>query len=165
MVWLFSQKNSTSASRLATALFANGAGLTKKVADDFSVLFGQTVPNSLPKNGLLVLTEECQQPPPSSLPKNWLGLCEDCNQTALSLFQQLNLPVLTCGLCSKSTVTVSSLQGNNWIVSLQRGFQDINQNTVEPCEYCIGVKQPISPFIATAATAILLYHHIVPKFL
>lgn len=96
------------------------------------------------------------------LPEGFIGICEDCNTPALRLLAQNRLPVISCGMNSRNTVTLSSLAGTV-LATVQRSLTDINGNTVTPGEYKIRLKKSYSPFAVTAAASVLLFHGIIPE--
>ena len=72
------------------------------------------------------------------------------------------VPVITCGMNPKSTVTLSSLTSSSALVSLQRTVTDIFGNDTEPCELGIKLNRGRSPFAVTASAAVLLLAGITP---
>ncbi len=65
--------------------------------------------------------------------------------------------VITYGMSSKDTVTLSSIDGDECIVAVQRGFDTLNGDTVEPQELPVR-RHGLAPEKAAAVTgaAILL---------
>ena len=51
-----------------------------------------------------------------------------------SILNNINIKILTYGLKTKATVTVSSLEDKKVVVSIQRGFKSFNGNIIEQQE-------------------------------
>ncbi len=64
--------------------------------------------------------------------------------------------VISLGRGSKNTVTVSSLQGERMMISLQRTVESLDGNPVEPCELPLDLPAGIELYEALAAAAALL---------
>lgn len=64
--------------------------------------------------------------------------------------------VISLGRGSKNTVTVSSLQGERMMISLQRTVASLSGEPVEPCELPFGLPRGTDLPQALAAAAILL---------
>ena len=64
--------------------------------------------------------------------------------------------VISVGRGSKNTVTVSSLQGERAMVSLQRTIVSLDGEQVEPCEVALALKGEAALFETLASAAVLL---------
>lgn len=95
--------------------------------------------------------------------KEIIGICEDCNKQALSVFSKSPVAVITCGMGAKNTVTVSHKSEHSILISLQRTITDIYGATLEPAEFLIQLKNNYSEFSLMASIAVLLLYGIIPK--
>ena len=91
-----------------------------------------------------------------------MGICEDSNLSALKILMESGIPVITCGMNPKNTVTLSSLTAASALVSLQRTVTDIFGSEAEPGEFRIKLNRGYSPFAVTASAAVLLLSGILP---
>lgn len=90
------------------------------------------------------------------LSEHAISIVGEENERALQMLNGSTAPVLTCGMSSKDTLTLSSVSENNAVVSLQREIRDFNGNIIEPCEIQIIHDEPFSKFELLAACAVLL---------
>ncbi len=91
-----------------------------------------------------------------SFPSGTIGICEDTNIKALNLFLENHTPVISCGMNGKNTVTLSSLENNIPLITLQRKITDLKGRIIEPAEFKITLSKNYSPFSVMASVAILL---------
>lgn len=70
-------------------------------------------------------------------PPGSIGVCEDSNSEALKSLMKNCVPVISCGMNGKNTVTLSSVGGSAALVSLQRTVTDIYGRDREPAEFRI----------------------------
>lgn len=87
------------------------------------------------KSGIIVFLP--QQIPGEELmiPSGFTGICESRNKPALELLMENEIPTVTCGLSATDTVTVSSMEQNQFQISLQREIEDLTGNPIEPFEF------------------------------
>ena len=115
------------------------------------------------KTGIAVLLDDGDRFIKQTFPDGITGICDDTNETALKLFKQSGTPIISCGVNSRNTVTLSSMSDNTVFVTLQRALKDLRGNTIEPAEYKINTQKNYSPFSIAACVAILLIYGITPK--
>lgn len=115
------------------------------------------------KSGIAVLCDTTQRFNKQSLPLGIIGICEDTNINALNLFYKNHIPVISCGMGNKNTITLSSLENNIMFVTLQRKITDIKGRIIEPAEFKITLKKNYSPFSVMASVAIILLEGLAPK--
>lgn len=94
-----------------------------------------------------------------------IGICESSDKEAVEIFSKSPIAVISCGMGTKNTVTVSSIKENTALVTFQRNLTDIYGKTIEPAEYKIKLKGKYSEFSVMASTAILLLHGINPELI
>lgn len=115
------------------------------------------------KNGIAVFCGNADRFKTQVFPENIIGICEDTNTAALQLFKINRIPVISCGMNSKNTITLSSIIDNELLASLQRSIYDINGKKLEPAEFKIKLNKNYSPFSVMASLAVLLLKGIIPK--
>lgn len=113
--------------------------------------------------GIAVFLDDTDRFDGQILPKGIIGICEDCNQKALNIFFKNCIPVISCGMNSKNTITLSSINSENLLASLQRTVTDIKGNDIEPEEFKITLKRKYHPYSVMASVAILLLCGVIPK--
>ncbi len=77
------------------------------------------------------------------------------NERHIKQLQSSGAAVITCGMSQKDTVTLSSSEGESYIVSLQRGFK-IGGKTIEPQEVSLCANEKSSYSILAAGAAVIL---------
>lgn len=87
-----------------------------------------------------------------------VGICEDCNKTALKLFSNSDITVITCGMNSKNTITCSSINGETYLISLQRNILNLKGEEIEPQEFKIKLKKKYLPYSVMASLAVILLY-------
>ena len=115
------------------------------------------------KNGIAVFIDDTDRFNNQTFPKGIIGICEDSNQKALEIFKNSNIPVISCGMSAKNTVTLSSINSETLLAALQRTVTDCTGNEVDPGEFKIKLKKSYAPFAVMASTAVLLLNGITPK--
>lgn len=115
------------------------------------------------KKGIALILDDTERFSGQSFPNGMIGICEDTNKTALSLFKESNIPVISCGMGSKNTVTLSSLNSSSLLASLQRTVTDCKGNDIFPGEFKIKLSEDYTPFAVMAAAAVLLLNGITPE--
>lgn len=92
-----------------------------------------------------------------------IGICSDSDPYALSLLCESQTPVITCGMSSHNTVTLSSRTDTDCSVTLQRAVKRIDGKSTEPAEYPIILTSAHQPFTVMAASAIMLLNGATPE--
>lgn len=115
------------------------------------------------KNGIAVILENSKRFDTQAFDNGIIGICEDINLKAFEQFKKSKIPVISCGMNPKSTITLSSINSDTVLVSLQRIITDINNNDIEPFEFKIKLKKNYNPFSITACAIILLLYGIIPE--
>ncbi len=149
MVLLFSNRKNKLEKEIIQILTAFGADV---ISDKFisasggfftvTICYKRTDINI--KKGIALLLDDTRRFANQELPLGIIGVCEDRNETALKLFKTNGLPVITCGNNPKNTLTISSVENNNYLVTLQREIIDIKGNVVYPADYKITLQKQYS---------------------
>lgn len=114
------------------------------------------------ENGIAVFIDETDRFNEQKLPPNIIGICEDCNKKALKILFDNNIPVISCGMGAKNTVTLSSINNDSLLATIQRSVTDMKGNEIEPEELKIKLKNKYQPFSIMASIAVLLISGITP---
>lgn len=168
MVVLFSNRKSKAEKEIVDILTACGADfISDKTVCAKGGYFTLTVfykPTDLKiEKGIVLILDNTEKFLPQSLPDGTIGICEDCNSNALKIFEKNNIPVISCGNSSKNTITISSINDRNIIVTLQREITDKFGNIIYPGDYKIALSKDYSPFAVLSSAAILLLNGITPN--
>ena len=130
MVLLFSNRKSKLEKEIRDILTAFGADfITDKSVSatggffTVAVCYKKTEINI--KKGIALMLDDTKRFEGQIFPDGIIGICEDSNTSALSLFKSNHLPALTCGISHKNTVTFSSIGEKEFILTLQREIFDI----------------------------------------
>ncbi|MBQ3052406.1 MAG: hypothetical protein IJD55_01755 [Clostridia bacterium] len=106
--------------------------------------------------GIAVMLDNTDKFANQDLPYGIIGICEDTNINALEIFYKNNISVISCGMNSKNTLTLSSLNNENLFITLQRTITDIFKKEIDPSEFKIKLKKDYQPFSIMASIAIML---------
>lgn len=168
MIILFSKRNSKPEKEIIEILTNCGANYIS----DKTVLKGNlnfTV-ISLYKNsrlnlkkGIAIFTDDTHHFKNQLLPIGITCICEDCNKGALSLLGINRVPVISCGMNPKNTVTLSSIGKESVIMSLQRSITQISGKAIEPTDFKISFSKSYEPFSVMASATALLLSGIIPN--
>ena len=107
-------------------------------------------------DGIAVFCDTTHRFKKQLFPSGTIGICEDTDIKALNLFLENHTPVISCGMNGKNTVTLSSLEDNIPLITLQRRITDLKGRIIEPAEFKINLKKNYSPFSIMASVTILL---------
>ena len=113
--------------------------------------------------GVAVILDEFQKFEKQLLPDGIIGICENSNKCALSIFEKNKIPTISCGSNSKNTITFSSLTDESILISLQRTIVNLKKEEILPCELKIKLNRKYQPFSIMASVAILILNGIQPK--
>lgn len=90
-----------------------------------------------------------------TLPRAHAAVLEPENEKAAALLQAQHVPIVTCGLSQKNTVTFSSRTPSTAVVSLQREIHDTSGAPVEPRELPVALSSPREDYPLLASVAAL----------
>lgn len=167
MVILFSDRKSKTEREIIKILCGYGANYISDKAvtgngGSFTIVSEYKKTDICLKNGIVVFTEETDRFRGQKFPIGTVGICEDRNKKALQLFHDSLIPVISCGMSAKNTVTLSSLNSNSLLASLQRTVTDCRGNSLYPEEFKIKLTDSYTPFAVMASAAVLLLNGITP---
>ncbi|ADU27889.1 hypothetical protein [Ethanoligenens harbinense] len=90
-----------------------------------------------------------------TLPRAHAAVLEPENEEAAALLQAQHVPIVTCGLSQKNTVTFSSRTPATAVVSLQREIHATDGAPVEPRELPVTLSSPRDDYPLLASVAAL----------
>lgn len=168
MVILFSDRKSTVEKEIITILTNHGGNYISDKAilgsNGFFTVVSEYKKTDLKINrGIAVFCDNTERFEKQTFPQGIIGICEDSNQNALSLFAKSKIPVISCGMSAKNTVTLSSLNNGYLLTALQRTLTDNCGKDIEPAEFKIKLNSAYNPFSVMASAAVLLLKGTVPK--
>lgn len=168
MVILFSDRNSNAEKEITDILTFVGADhiSDKKVCFNkgvFTFISAHKKTELKLNKGIAVFCDNTERFNGQTFPLGLIGICEENNINALEQFQKSNIAIISCGMNSKNTITLSSLGEYTILVSLQRSITDIKGNIVYPTDFKINLTKHYSPFAIMVSVAILLFYGITPK--
>lgn len=168
MVILFSNRNNKTEKELIEILTACGADFIsdKRISATggfFTVVSAYKRCDIKIKKGIAVILDDTEKFKKQSLPKNFIGICEDINFSALEIFENNNTNVITHGNNHKNTLTISSFNEKSLVITLQRTIINIYGEKIYPTDYKIILKKNYSKEAVMCAVAILLLNRIEPK--
>lgn len=170
MVILFSGRKSTAEKDIIDILSGYGASYISDKAvisgnGDFTIVSEYKKSEIRIKKGIAVFIDDTDRFDDQIFPDNMIGICEERNITALKAFKKSGIPVISCGMNSKNTVTLSSMNSNTLLATLQRSLTDRSGNNIYPTEFKIRLKKSRTPFAIMASVAVLLLNGITPNIL
>lgn len=168
MVILFSGRKNSCEKEIIEILTGYGANYISdsKVIDDggnFTLISEYKKSELKIKEGIAVFIDNTNRFDGQILPCGIIGICEETNIKALEIFQKSNIPVISCGMGAKNTITLSSFNSTTLLASLQRTVTDRSGNPLDPGEFKIILTKDYSPFAVMAATSVLLLNGITPE--
>ena len=107
------------------------------------------------KKAIILILDDSEKFKNQILPLGVIGICEDTNQNALNIFKENKVPVITCGNNHKNTITISSIENNQYILTLQRQITDLKGNVILPTDYKITLDNKYSPEAVMLCGAVL----------
>lgn len=115
------------------------------------------------KKGIVVFLDNSDRFNEQVFPYNMIGICDESNKKALNIFNKNNIPVISCGLGYKNSITLSSINNEYLLITLQRIIVDFNGKEIEPSEFKIKLKKQYNHFSIMASISIMLLYGIIPK--
>ncbi len=84
------------------------------------------------------------------------GVCESCDKQALRYFKNKKVPVVTCGMGTKDTLTLSSFNQGTAMITVQRELPFEYEKSEKPEEFTLHFKGNPTPFSVMAIFIVLL---------
>ena len=160
MVILFSDRNSKSQKEIIKILNACGADfITDKAVystgNFFEVLSLHKAIDLKLKKGIVIFADESNKFKEQTIPQGTIGICDIFNENALGIFKKNKTPVIGCGINQKSTITLSSINNDCVIATLQRTVCDIYGRKILPGDYKIKLNSNYSHFSVMCCFAVI----------
>ncbi len=167
MVILFSKRNSKKEKEIIEILTKYGGDYIsdKKVYESkgkFTIISEYKKTDVRINKGIVIFVDDIKKLSGQIFPKGIIGICENGNTNALEIFERSKNPVISCGMNAKNTITLSSLNEENILLSLQRTLVLIDGTEAEPCELNIRLTQNYEPFSLMTCAAVLMMYGILP---
>lgn len=143
-------------SKQGGALVLDGTSLYETCSSPAFCVMSVNSLSELHCSGLLVLGRALCQVRPDLRLGNMLSVTESDNENALSLLRQSGSPVIGCSMSGCDTLTLSCLDENGALVSLQRSVCTLGGTLIEPCEIKLRLSKETALFPLLAACAVLL---------
>ena len=167
MVVLFSNRKNNIEKEIIKILTKYGANyisdkIITKNKSTFTIISEYKATTLNLNKGIAVFLDDTERFSSQKFPEGFIGICEDTNIKALDIFKNSKIPVITCGMSNKNTVTVTSLSSNFLISSIQRSICNCFGEETEPAEYKIKLTNKYLPISVMFCTSILLLNGIIP---
>ena len=91
-----------------------------------------------------------------AIPEGFTAVVESCNAGALTLLRRSGATVITCGMASTDTMSLSSIAEQSGAVSLLREIRTLSGETVEARDIPVSYTPGLSEYGVLAACAVLL---------
>lgn len=112
--------------------------------------------------GIVVFLDEGERFVNQEIPLGFIGVCDEENRQALSIFKKNKIAAICCGLGNKNSITLSSFGDDLLFTCLQRNLMKNNGEIIEQGEFKIKLTKRYLPFSIMASVAILLLNDITP---
>lgn len=122
----------------------------------FLVCDCEAVPTVEGSGGILFFKNSFASEKPVVIPDGFLCAFEPQNQRAAALLREAGAAAVTCGMCAKDTLSISSLDYGEAALSLQRSISTVDGEVVEPREIAVRLRTPASPRQMLAVCMVLL---------
>jgi len=168
MIILFSDRNNKTEKEIIKILTACGADYISDksvfaMGGYFSVCSLYKPAKIKIKNGTALIMDGAARFEGINLEKDIIGICEETNNTALKIFENNKMSVITVGNNSKNTITVSSFSENSIIISLQRNLRTVFGNTIYAGDYKVNLTNNYSNNAILLSFAVLLINGKIPE--
>lgn len=115
------------------------------------------------KKGTVLILDDTDKFKDIKFESGLIGICEETNKTALEIFSENRIPVITCGNNQKNTLTISSFSEDSIIISLQRSVKTIFGYKIYQGDYNVKIEKNYSKNSILLSFAILLFNGIIPE--
>lgn len=122
----------------------------------FLVCDCERIPKVEGSSGILFLKNSFDSDMPIAIPDGFLCAFEPQNQRAAALLRAAGAAAVTCGMCAKETLSISSLDYGAAALSLQRSITTVSGDVVEPRDITVELHSAVSPRQMLAVCMVLL---------
>lgn len=85
-----------------------------------------------------------------------MAVCNEDDAKSLKTLHRLGIPVISCGMCQKSTITLSSLKNETVMIALQRQITNSSGQSVPVQEISVARDGSLYPLMAITAVRLIL---------
>ena len=85
-----------------------------------------------------------------------VAIVDSSDEGLLQHVSDTKLPAITCGLRSRDTITLSSMDTDSAVIDLRRSISCLSGSSVEPAEFPLRFETPLDSFLLMAVAAILI---------
>lgn len=165
MVLILSDNENKSDKEIEEILRCFGAAVVSdaeifEASSNFTVVGRHSIFKISAEKGVVIATDSIKKFKNQYLPSGFIGVCAENNKNALKLFKRNRLSVITCGVGTKNTLSVSSIEQQCMLLCLQRNITDVCGLTVEPCEIKMNLSKDRNLFSILAAASVALYYRL-----
>ena len=88
--------------------------------------------------------------------ENTVVIANSCDCEQIEYISETKLPAVTCGLCAKDTITLSSIERDRAVINLQRCVTCFNGSVAEPQEIPVRFGRSVDNYLLMAHAAIFI---------
>ncbi len=122
----------------------------------FLVCDCEKIPRVEGGGGILFFKNSFDSETPIVIPDGFLCAFEPQNQRAAALLRAAGTAAVTCGMCAKDTLSISSLDYGAAALSLQRSISTVSGEVMEPRDITVELHTQVSPRQMLAVCMVLL---------
>ena len=142
---------------------SNGKLLKNGIGDDFLLFDIDYINICNFENCILIIKRHCPINSINNLNRATVTIVSSDEQDYLKKLSTLNIKTITCGSLGKDTVTFSSKNDDEIVISLQRSFNSIFGEEIEPFEIPIKKSQDDDDFTILAYIALCVEIGVIDK--
>lgn len=149
--------------QFSVSYFSNGRFLESGIGQEIMLYETDKIAQCNFKNCVMIIKKQCSINICNEFESNTVAIVSSEQQNHLKLLSKLNLRTITCGSSSKDTVTFSSKNDDEIVISLQRAISTINGEIIEPFEMPMKKSIEDDDFTLLAYVSLLIETGIIDK--
>lgn len=122
----------------------------------FLILDSTNIQNFHMDKGIVLFKNDLTGCTDITLPSDFIAIVDPQNEKAAEIIKKYRLQTITCGLSQRDTLTYSSIDAENAVISLQREIKTLQGNPILPREIPILLNSAYDNYQLLAAMAVLL---------
>ena len=144
--------------RYGGAFYASRKQIFRVTAEEpaFFVFDCEQVPDVFWEKGILLFKNSCDGLETLSLPPGFFSVFESHNHRAAAMLRRSHSHVDTCGMSTRDTLNIASLDYGSAVLSLQRNITTLAGQILEPHDFKVTVCNNASPRQVLAVAMVLL---------
>lgn len=125
---------------------------------DFFLWEGETVPELRVKDGILLIRTGAKLKHGQKIPDGFHCILNSRSRRDAELLSGMGIPVVACGMGSRDTLSIASLDYGSAVLSLQRSLYTLQGTLLEPHDFQVHVEGKAGPaqILPTAMLLLLL---------